>query len=105
MLPADFREPLRTGASARRTVSLHRGVVVRQPAMRTTDSPLRAAVRPALKRLIDVVGAGGLLLFLAVPLCLIALLVRIDGGPAPLELATIRGRNDVVKILRDHGAK
>ena len=30
---------------------------------------------------------------------------RIDGGPTPPELAKIRGRNDVVKILREHGAR
>jgi lipopolysaccharide/colanic/teichoic acid biosynthesis glycosyltransferase len=79
MLPADIREPLRTGPAARRAVSVHPAAVPLRP---TAGAALRGAVRPALKRLIDLVGAGSLLLVLAVPLCVIALLVRADGGPA-----------------------
>jgi exopolysaccharide production protein ExoY len=79
MLPADIREPLRTGPAARRAVSVHHATVPLRP---TAGAALRGAMRPALKRLIDLVGAGGLLLVLAVPLCIIALLVRIDAGPA-----------------------
>jgi len=42
---------------------------------------LRDVLRPMAKRAFDVLGSASLLLALFVPLCLIALLVRRDGGP------------------------
>ncbi|MBW8269872.1 sugar transferase [Caldovatus sp. SYSU G05006] len=42
---------------------------------------LRDRLRPLLKRALDVAGAAALLVVLAVPLAVIALLVRADGGP------------------------
>lgn len=41
-----------------------------------------ALLRPAAKRAIDIVGAAVLLVLLAVPMLIIAALVRADGGPA-----------------------
>jgi lipopolysaccharide/colanic/teichoic acid biosynthesis glycosyltransferase len=52
------------------------------PAPRGATEPLRERLRPALKRALDLFGAAALLAVLAVPLVLIALLVRVDGGPA-----------------------
>jgi exopolysaccharide production protein ExoY len=42
----------------------------------------REGLRPALKRALDILGAGTLLLLLAPVFLLLALLVRADGGPA-----------------------
>jgi lipopolysaccharide/colanic/teichoic acid biosynthesis glycosyltransferase len=52
------------------------------PARPGAAEPLRERLRPALKRALDLFGAAALLAALAVPLGLIALLVRADGGPA-----------------------
>lgn len=41
-----------------------------------------AALRPAAKRAMDIAGAGVLLLLLGLPMLLLAVLVRADGGPA-----------------------
>jgi len=43
---------------------------------------LASVLRPAAKRTLDIVGAAALLALLAVPMLVIALLVRMDGGPA-----------------------
>ena len=55
---------------------------MRASSRRGFAEPLRDRLRPVLKRALDLFGAAVLLLALAVPLCLIALLVRADGGPA-----------------------
>jgi lipopolysaccharide/colanic/teichoic acid biosynthesis glycosyltransferase len=47
-----------------------------------TRDRLAEALRPAAKRSLDILGAGTLLLLLAVPFLAIALLVKRDGGPA-----------------------
>ncbi len=73
-------------APASRRVAL-RLAAANDPAMPAGAMPARGgerwrdALRPALKRTIDIVGAAALLLALLVPLGLIALLVRADGGP------------------------
>ena len=48
----------------------------------TRLSGLGALLRPAAKRAIDILGAGAMLLALAIPFLMLAYLVRRDGGPA-----------------------
>ena len=48
-----------------------------------------AVLRPAAKRALDIAGAGALLLLLALPMLVIAALVRADGGPALFSHARV----------------
>jgi lipopolysaccharide/colanic/teichoic acid biosynthesis glycosyltransferase len=49
---------------------------------RSGGQRVAAVLRPVVKRAIDLVGAASLLVLLAVPMLVIAALVRADGGPA-----------------------
>jgi Undecaprenyl-phosphate galactose phosphotransferase WbaP len=52
------------------------------PARRRRDEARPAGLQPALKRALDILGAGALLLLTAPVFVLLALLIRADGGPA-----------------------
>jgi len=68
-------QALPEGAVARRRPAL-------DLAMPDAGAALRRAIRPALKRSMDIAGAGALLLFCLPVFLALALLVRLDGGPA-----------------------
>ncbi len=74
MSGADTMHRLQPDAAGQGLMSL-RGPISRAPS-------LAEALRPAAKRALDIMGAGAMLVVLAIPFVILAVLVRLDGGPA-----------------------